>query len=209
MGVSANIRYYYLDEPAERGTYTQTQFYNVYAALARTLPSSQLCASSYDELQTFYWTPLHASNPNFEIICDEYHGNVLGEVTDYWNWFKPAYTYNSNMNLMNVVTNNGTGGGHNTWTGKNSSSWWQLFTEANNLGENTVWLYAYQTGNEAAVLNFCNAAFQSGWMYQYQLTLATLWQCNNQQSCTNCSWPNGNWTILEANMVWNGQWMEY
>ena len=62
MGVSANIRYYYLDEPAERGTYTQTQFYNVYAALARTLPSSQLCASSYDELQTFYWTLLHASN---------------------------------------------------------------------------------------------------------------------------------------------------
>ena len=184
---------------------------NLYTFLAAKLPSCQLSMSTYSNfINNFAYIPIHLNEPNDQIMCDEYTGDAAGDVTDYWNFYKTSYTYNSNMNWVHVlIIVPGPYQGRNSYTGNLSSNWWQLFTEANNLGESHVWLYAYQVGRESDVLNFCNAAFQSGWMKQYQLTLATLWQCNNQQSCTNCSWPNGNWTILEANMYWNGQWIEY
>jgi hypothetical protein len=207
--LTPNVGYYYVDEPAETNSYTTDQIYNFYTALAANpyTSGSKLCMSSYNELMTFYYTPIHLSEPNALIMCDEYHGNVLGDVTNYWDWFNTTYTYNSHMNFMHIVINNGTGGGHNTWTSNNSSSWYDLFTKANGLGQNHVWLYAAGTGNEDAIINFCIAAWQSEWMYRYQSTLATLWRCSGD--CTTCNWPYGSWTIVEANIVLGGQWISF
>ena len=109
---------------------------------------------------------------------------------------------------MHVVINNGNGRTQ-ICTGFNSDPWSQLFAEANNLNENDVWLYAYQTGNKAAILNFCLQAWQSEWMYRWNQQITTYWACSTPNPCTNCIWPNGGHWYIVAIYYNGGNWLDY
>ncbi len=203
---------YYIDEPIETGKGGGGWTPTLVLDAASLTPKPVMLGSYkwpvvpqyYDVLtNTTYgqiYGPLINSANNLYIMCDEYHGNCLGTVEDYWGEFHDYYTSPKNpTDWLNVVDNNGTGGGHNTCNSENSTSWYDLIHFADgSLGMNTIWLYAENTGDEQAIASFCYAAWYEGWLLRQQKQILTVWKCSTSP-CTSCSYPNsGAWYILES-----------
>lgn len=139
---------------------------------------------------------------NEYIMCDQYHGNCFGSAVDYWSKFRDYYgSWNCIMNWLHVDINNGSGGGHVAcpYINEESSSWSDLLDYANNNGINKVWLYAYETGDENAIVSFCNSAWMSGWLLRLAKRYEIIWRCESPNPCVNCDWFNhkGGWYVAE------------
>ena len=213
-GSPKNIGYYYIDEPFERITYGPVQIQDLCSALASKYSGGAIEVTSYTPANTVadiyhaydWYTRILNSSSNIYIQCDEYYGNCAGHTYQYWNLYKQCYSSKNKSNWMHVVINNGNGNASSC--GYAATSWQTLITTANNLGINNIWLYAYQTGNENAVINFSISAWETGWMYRFQNMITTVWLCNTNNPCANCVSPNGNWYIDEM-YSYGGQWISY
>ncbi len=199
-GSPSNIGYYYIDEPYERGTYSTTQIANLSSILSAHYPNSRLFFTNYtipdqylDPNNIVYCEDL-ITNSNVFIQCDQFYGNCFGHTYEYWDAFKNYYQSKNISNWLHVVINNGNE--TDPTCGYRSTSWQTLMSTADGLGIDNIWLYAYDTGDQNAVIDFTLAAWQSGWMYKYQDQITTVWQCTESNPCVNCVWPNvGTWNV--------------
>ncbi|MCL5030167.1 MAG: hypothetical protein M1480_14245 [Bacteroidetes bacterium] len=205
-----NVEAYYLDEVEERGYYNESQIRTLGNLVASKCPGTNFYLSSYNPFLRPYYYLLTQNVPNTYIMCDEYNGDCYGTVSEYWTAFQQnLYPGHNNANWMSVVANDMNCDAHSNCDGNCSDNWAVLLQQADNLGENTVWLFAAGTGDSTRVQNFSYIAWEYGWMFRWQETLATEWQCDSPNPCTNCTWPNGNWYIVKANIYEGGYWVRF
>ena len=211
---------YFIDEPFENNPHwcNSTLITNI----ANHVSPSKLFLSSYKMPDAWFNWPvttygdlygdLRNNVSNVYIMCDEYHGDINGDVWYYWNRFKNSYTNKNISNWVSVSANNGDGNTHNIYTGCVSNSWSYLFDYlAVSGGVNEVWLYAYLTGSETGVDAFCAVAWQKGWLLRLGKEFDALYQCTYsypQTPCEACDWVNGigDWTRVSAWYTGNQAW---
>lgn len=100
------VQYYLVDEPFERDMYNTTTLRAVATMIHDANPSGKLMMASYkwptlpynlpwsfDTYGDKYKSVLDFASNSF-IMCDEYQGNILGTVTDYWTKFNQYYGTN-------------------------------------------------------------------------------------------------------------------
>ncbi len=209
--------YYYIDEPFEKtrfGDSITTVIPYLANLISSNNPSAKLFLSSFtlpfntgcntrNYLAGFEY--LFSLNSNIYVQCDAYPSDCCYPTTGYWDKFNNAFGAHDISNWMSVTVNNGSTPGSYPCAGypwPNSSDWSSLFGEANAIGMNNIWLYAYQTGNQAAVSNFAYSAWTNGFVLNLEKQVFTEWKCT-QDNCTDCVWPNeGVWYIY--NMYYTG-----
>jgi hypothetical protein len=215
-----SVGYYYVDEPDENGnTWSGGQVDEVadYAS-----PYAPLYFSSFKWPTAFYEQPItygqrYSSwlgvSSNLYILCDQYHGDFYGQAEDYWGEFHDYYGGTRNpTDWIHLVINNGMGGGHNTWTSENSSSWDDLIHFATgSLGMNKLWLYANGTDDEGLLEGYCQIASFYGWLLEYAKQYVFVWKCQSPNPCTNCNFQEGegNWYIEDSYYTGPTEWTNY
>lgn len=118
-----------------------------------------------------------------------------GSVHDYWDKYKAEYGV-PNKNISNWI---------NAWD-SHSADWGDLLNLASAWGMNPIWIYAYDV-NQNVLFQFCNAAWQTHYLYRYGRHIVERWKCQSP-NCLDCDWPDGQWT-LDVSYVDAYQWFEY
>ncbi len=113
---------------------------------------------------------------------------------------------------MDILANNGNGGGHVAcpYINENSNSWFDLLGDANDAGVNKFWLYASNTGDENGIKEFCNSAWERGWLLRKQVHEVVIWQCYSADPCNSCGFPDvGRWRVQYSYYVGDPIWVNY
>ena len=212
------VGYYYIEEPFEKMAFGDSLI-TVLPYLANLIRnknySNKLFFSSWFLPYTSScnvidkWPPggtsfysgienIFSLSSNSYLLCDEYYSNCCRDCSGYWDAFQSFYGTRNIANWMQVVTNNGSTGYYRGFCGTHSTDWSTLFGHANGYGMTNIWLYAYQTGDETAVQNFCNSAWATGWLLRQEKQICVEYKCI-EKSCTYCSYPNnGDWILYDV-----------
>lgn len=201
------VKYYLVDEPFEREMYNTTTLRLVASMIHDVNPNSKMMMVSYKwptvpynlpwSLDTYgdkYKSVLDYASNSY-IMCDEYHGNIFGTVTDYWSKYRDYYGSGKNISQwMNVGINN-------TFSGSGNSLD-DLMEQANNLGIDNLWLFASGLSNPDNIYNFCLSAFSAGWLRGYAQDIILIYRCYLPDPCENCD-PNSpdSWYLEEVYYV--------
>jgi type 1 fimbria pilin len=217
---SYGIRYYHINEPFERGSFSGSDLVSVGIMISNANTNSKMMMCSYKMPDYCFFQPDNTfgarystvlySTSNSYMMCDEYHGNCCGSVDDFWTRFRNYYGSNRCIsNWVHLVINNGNGS-VTCGTG-NANSWYDLLGDANENGVNKIWLYALSTGNEDAINNFCSSAWRRSWLSRLARELVVIWKCDTPNPCIGCNWANnkGPWHIQQSYYDGIYQWLSY
>lgn len=178
--------FYYLGEPVEHDCAGHPSN----SAVARL--------SNPQELSNWY-NYIHQVRPNAKFVIDGYkrcsHLRIAGNYADvvmyssYQNWnslFLPVCNVNlgwgdqyeagwvSGSGLQsdswNDMRSKFGGRFSMSWMNANADEYFELFHEANNLGLNAIWLYALEGLDLSKLAEFCDAAWQRGWLRKVENT---------------------------------------
>ena len=185
-----SYNYYFIDEPYQRDKMAQVCSYAYWISLHSPQGkllfsdyywpySSLLCGTSGD------YAPISGTLnlfSNLYIMCDQYSGNLCGNVHDFWNEYKADYGIPI-KNISNFISLN------------YSSDWGTLLNLAKPWGMNPIWIYGDDSNiNESYFQSFDNTAWQVSWLLRQQGRLVTVWK--NVDG--TCDWYNGEWQIVNS-----------
>ena len=158
-----NAKYYYIDEPLRRGTYSKEQLVEIANYIASVRSNSGLMIS------TFWYNPylgppldlLYVVNhtSNAYIQCDQYDGDQRG----LWTGFHQSIGDRNPSDWVNTVRDG-------------VSEFNQLFAKANNLNLKSLWLYT-RDGNHDAIGDFSDYAWQNGFLRRFDHLYRYYWHC--------------------------------
>ncbi len=193
---SRSYGYYYFDEPYEHGITASNVGYYAEAIYTKN-PNSKCMISDYK------WTKPATCNgfinydgsdiqsylvyPNMGIMSDQYYlDDPCGTMVDYWNEYFNYYNPYSFADMMDNTMNNAGG-------------WGSCFNWAS-AHINNIWLYASNTGDESVIQNFCQTAWETGWLYRLENQFLIIWKCSSPSPCTNCNYQTGqgNWYVYDS-----------
>ncbi len=143
-----NAKYYFIDEPIRRGTYSKEQLVEIANYIVSVRANSGLMISS------FWYNPY--LGPTFDLLyvvnhtsnayiqCDQYDGDQRG----LWTGFHQSIGDRNPSDWVNTVRDD-------------VSEFNQLFAKANNLNLKSLWLYT-RDGNHGAAADFSDYGWQNG-----------------------------------------------
>ncbi len=201
------FKYYYIDEPYQHWDHHGSEIAKIDSIInLTTLPGKLLFSDYYfptlalcpsgdgSDIRNYF-----LSNPNTLIMCDQYTGNLCGNVHSFWNTYK-AYYGMPIKNWTNWISLD-----HLNECGDllNVASVWQTAGGA----FNPVWVYGDDPDvNESFFQAFDNIAWQTGWLLRLEQYVTVLWVCPD--GCSNCSMPTSNWNIYSINYS-KQRWVKY
>ena len=181
-------KYYFLDEPFERQKepLTVDQVINIAHDISHTNSSAKLLISSWKRVGSIWswgYSTVLSNAPNTQMMCDQYHdGSIFcgNDQRDYWTTYKNYYSSGRVKSHWISLYIDGDDGDFD-----------QLIGHANNLGINTLWLYAGNKGTGACddgeiltesiykryLDDFCAYAFNSGWLRKFVREYRYYWHC--------------------------------
>ncbi|GBD92249.1 hypothetical protein BMS3Abin04_02984 [bacterium BMS3Abin04] len=176
------LKYYHLDEPIEHGAYPEDIRY-IAGYIHDHYSNSLVMMSSYRDPSTFTIYPTGRMGTykhfykdetmdlasNTRIMCDKYHDG-WGNPTDQrpmWDDFHSAY---GNKNIANWISLDEDHDDH---------QYRELLVKANSLGINNFWVYGSGSGNINYIEEFCNVAFNHGWLRNFSKKYRYWYHCPN------------------------------
>ncbi len=205
--------YYYLDEPLQNGI-ANSYFLNMASWISNKNPDAFFLFSDYywplnnitcypmeddgNRIET-YWFP----NQNVRIMCDQYSGNLCGSAHDYWDEYKGYYGM-LYRNLTNFIT-------LNPDKSNNGADWGDLLNLASSWYMNPIWVYGLDSNvDESTISYFANTAWSTGYLYELEKQVTTVWKCLEYPSCTDCVYPTqGGWYVYESYYTGEQQYVAY
>lgn len=196
------LKYYHLDEPIENGgTPEAVRLLAEYIHV--NFPSSLLMLSSFKDPDTYnyYWGFTYGdlylnilnNASNTRIICDQYYDGTVfygpdqvpfgeeyqefyGQTKIFTHWISARIDYGEQLQYD------------------------YLIDAAENLGINSLWLYAGDSPSSSYIDRFCDAAHDNFWMDKYEKKYCLEYRCYFQDPC-DCdpSLPDG-WYLYQ---VWD------
>lgn len=106
-------------------------------------------------------------------MCDVYYG----DQSSYWSAYKSYYGANHVIShWINVDID------------YDEDQYGSLFSAANSLGINTLYLYALQSGTPKLdhINHFCDRAWHNGWLRRFDVNVYFVYICDKPDPCTNC-----------------------
>lgn len=180
---------YYVDEPFEKGTITQSNLINLANAVYSINENASVIMGSYKDTRTYYeqYMAVLSKTANSGMMCDQYYDGTIFYGHDqgsYWDWFKDNYgSAKANSNWIHILVD-GIQGDFN-----------MLFDKANSVGLNSLWLFAGDANNcnwyeingicenltqsnyNKYLPQFCNSAFQKGWLRKFVKKYKYMYHC--------------------------------
>lgn len=184
-----DVKFYYIDEPLERQTYSVNELIGVSNFIAVNRPNSDLYMGSYAYTPYLYpswdYRNIINSTSNTYIQCDWYDNEFnTYDQRNVWEGFKYILGNRNPSNWIHVSRDYG--------------EFDQLLGKANNLGLTCIWLFIGSDGNPNNVPDFCYYAWQKGFLKKYIQKVTKYLRCI-EGDCAICS-EGGTW--IEYNRIY-------
>jgi hypothetical protein len=124
------------------------------------------------------------STSNTYIMCDKYDliPGIPWDQRNLWQGFRDYVGYRNPSNWIHTVRDG-------------ADEFNQLIGKANNLGLNSLWLFIGSDGNSNNVDDFCDDAWQQGWLYKIERKYIYVYHCYAKEY-GDCE-SSGNWVLYD------------
>lgn len=202
-----SFAYYYVDEPIEQGRLTSSQLNDAAIFINSINPQAKFkvgtsygkyaITSNDDAYKTF------VGNFNFtDILFTAYEGGIFQNVCDqseHWTYFRDFYGGSKVVSQWIHIDRDYDG----PPAYHCDIEYRTLFSSANALGLNKIWLFANGSSHFERLETFCVDAFLTGWLNRFERKWVYTYKCINQNPCDCDPYTlGGEWILVSKYKTW-------